>query len=330
MAYTRKTRMPTRRRNYRRRNTRKGTNHLTKTEKKETKAIVKQTLNRQLESKYFNCKTLTDSMALFRARSSIGGIGVRGFATCEDKNAAGTRIQYGVDTTNAIKYVTELNMNRSFADTDGTGTERSNAIVGHYCNPSLAQSEFILERDYLQSSDGGSDYATLNAAPYFVRVLRLCPRPTKLSTVDIDPENDAFVNELGQPTGIADSAFTPAALMLYKPNSRKYKVVADMKFEMVPPFTTTEVDTGLGTDALVTNIQRGGFMKKLVMRHDIGKKLYFESGSGSSGNSTAGQKNELILFHTCQLGIDSTNSLSSNSALNLLLAGKFVSTFKDP
>ena len=71
-------------------------------------------------------------------------------------------------------------------------------------------------------------------------------------------------------------------------------------------------------------------MKKLVMRHDIGKKLYFETGSGSSGNSTAGQKNEFILFHTCQLGIDSANSLSSNSALNLLLTGKFVSTFKDP
>jgi hypothetical protein len=323
--------MPNRRRTNRRRNTRTGGKHLTKTEKKETKAIVNATLNRKLESKYFNCKSITDSIALYRCRTNTNGIGVRGFATCEDKNAQGTRIQYGRDTSdNSVKYLTELNMNRSFSDQDSAGTERSNSIVGHYCNPSLAQSEFILERDYLQSSAGGSDYSTLNVAPYFVRVLRLCPRPTKLSTVDIDPENDAFVNELGQQTGVADSAFGPAQLMLYKVNSRKYKVVGDIKFEMVPPFTTTEVDTGIGTDALVTNIAKSGFMKKLVMRHDIGKKLYFESGSGSSGNSTAGQKNEFILFHTCQLGINSTNSLSSNSALNLLMSGKFVSTFKDP
>jgi hypothetical protein len=302
---------------------------LNKTEIKQVKAEAKKVVNKMTETKYFDCKSIQNSMSLHRARSNVNGIGVRGFATCEDKNAQGTRIQYGRNESNAVQYLTELNMNKAFALSDASGVA-ANAVVGHYCNPSLALSEFILERDYIQTSGNGSDYTTLNVAPYFVRVLRLVPRPSKLSTVTIDPENDAFVNELGTATGIADSAFGPQELMLYKPNSRKYRVISDTKFEMVPPFVTTEVDTGVGTDALVTNLAKSGFMKKLTMKHNIGKKLYFESGGNANVNSTAGQVNEFILFHTTQLGVNSQSSLLSNSALNMLIAGKFVSTFKDP
>lgn len=301
---------------------------LSKAAKSEVRKIAKSTQNKEIETKYFNCKSLQSSMALHRARSNVLGIGVRGFATCEDKNSQGTRIQYGVDSGNAHQYLTELNMNRTFNTTDGDNVS-ANAVVGHYCNPSLAKSEFIVERDFIQTAGGGTDYTTLNVAPYFVRVLRISPRAPKLSTVTCDPENDAFVNELGQATGIADSAFGPQELMLYVPNRRKYNVIADTKFNLVPPFCTTEVDTGVGTDALVTNLVRSGFMKKLTMKHNIGKKLYFEDGA-ATGNSTAGQQNEFILFHTCQLGIDSQNSLLQNSAVNVLLQGKFISTFKDP
>ena len=70
-------------------------------------------------------------------------------------------------------------------------------------------------------------------------------------------------------------------------------------------------------------------MKRMSMKHNIGKKLYFEDGP-ETGNSTAGQQNEFILFHTCQIGVDSQSSLLANSALNVLLQGKFISTFKDP
>lgn len=302
---------------------------LSKPAVKQVKDIAKKTMIKATETKYFDCKSLQSSLSFHRARSNVQGIGVRGFATCEDRNSQGTRIQYGRDSSNAIQYLTELNMNKTFATTDASSVA-ANAVVGHYCNPSLAKSEFILERDYIQTAGGGTDFTTQNVAPYFVRVLRLSPRPAKLSTVDIDPENDAFVNELGQATGVADSAFGPQELMLYKANARKYKVISDQSFTLVPPFVTTEVDTGVGTDALVSNLARGGYMKKLVMKHNIGKQLYFESGGASNTNSTAGQQNEFILFHTTQIGVNSQASLLNNSALNILIAGKFVSTFKDP
>jgi hypothetical protein len=300
--------------------------------KKAVTKIVKSTVKSNQESKYFDTKSLQSAMAFHRARSNVLGIGVRGFATCEDKNSQGTRVQYGVDSSNAHQYLTELNMNRTFAPTDPDNVS-ANAVVGHYCNPSLAKSEFIIERDFIQTADDGSSYTTLNVAPYYVRVLRITPNAKKLSTTEIDPENDAFINELGQETGVADSNFGPHELMMYLPNKRKYRVIADTKCTLVPPFVTTEVAQGGAagaSDALVTNLQKSGFMKRMTMKHNIGKKLYFEDGANTGGNSTAGQQNEFILFHTCQIGVDSQSSLLGNSALNALISGKFVSTFKDP
>lgn len=140
----------------------------------------------------------------------------------------------------------------------------------------------------------------------YCRILRLEPRASKFSTIDVDPQNDAFVTEQGQSTGVNISDFGPIQLKMLKPNSRKYKVIQDISFTLVPPFITSNVATGddaagpLGeTNALVTNMQRSGFARRFKFRHDIGKKLYFEAGGENKENSTSGQKNEFILFHFC-------------------------------
>lgn len=298
-------------------------------QKSTIRKMVRQEINSEADTKYFDCKSLQSNLSFHRARSNVSAIGVRGFATCEDKNAQGTRIQYGVDpSSNAHQYLTELNMNRTFAE-DASNSVAPNHVVGHYCNPSLAKSEFIMERKFLQTAGFGADYSTLRVAPYFVRVIRVAINAPKLSTINIDPENDLFMNELGQEKGIADSDFGPHELMMYIINKRKYKVIKDMKFELVPPFTSTDINTGVGTNALVTNLVSKGHMKRITMVHDIGTKLYFEAGGTTGDNSTAGQKNELILFHTCQIGVNSQADLLNNNALQVSLSGKFVSTFKD-
>lgn len=154
--------------------------------------------------------------------------------------------------------------------------------------------------------------------------------------MSIEPNLDAFVDELGQPTGIADSAFGPHELMLYKANARKYKVISDKSFTLVPPMTASNVATGQSatdpltdTGAQVTNIDGKACFKRIHMKHDIGKKLFFEEGGVDANNSQTGQKNEFILFHTCQIGVNSQSSSSGYNALKMLISGKFVSTFKD-
>lgn len=147
--------------------------------------------------------------------------------------------------------------------------------------------------------------------------------------------SDAFVNEVGQPAGIDDNDFGPVQLMTFKSNSRKYKVISDKSFTMVPPFTVNNQSTGFtaaGTDpanAGVSNLTASGCFKTITMRHDIGNKLYFPNGGHGRENSATGQKNEFILIHTCQIGINSADSIGANDATKMLVSGKFVSTFKD-
>lgn len=309
---------------------------LNKVEIKQTRQIADRLINKKAESKYFACSAIKESNGMLRCRTNNNGIGVRGYATCEDKNSQGTRIPYGKDDSNATQYLSELNMNRTESLASGSDHEKSMAVVGSYATPHYAASEFILERDYVNTAGFATDYSTESVAPYFVRILRLEPRASKFSTVDVDPQNDAFVTEQGNATGINLADFGPVQLKMLKANSRKYKVIQDISFTMVPPFIGTNVATGdtdagpLGeTNALVTNMQRSGFMKRLKMKHDIGKKLYFEAGGQNKTNSTSGQKNEFILFHTCHMGINSQSSLTSYNARELVISGKFVSTFKD-
>ena len=311
---------------------------LNKKEVKQTKQIVKKTVNAMAESKYFECQGVINGKSLLRARTNVKAIGVLGFATLEDKNSAGTRLPYGKDDQNAYQYLDELNMNRA---SDGSNQQtndfrKAQAVEGNYVTPSFAQSSFILARDYVSTLGmAANDYSTLAAAPYYVRILRLQPRASKFSTEDVNPMSDAFVDDVGQKTGIDDNDFGPIQLMTYKSNSRKYKVISDKSFTMVPPFTVSNQSTGLtaaGTDpanASISNLTANGCFKTMTMRHDIGNKLYFPSGSEGRHNSATGQKNEFILFHTCQVGVNSAASQTGNDATKLLVSGKFVSTFKD-
>lgn len=307
---------------------------LNKKEVKQTRQIVKKTVNAMAESKYFECKDLLVTKSLNRARTNIKGIGVMGFATLEDKNSQGTRLVYGRDDDNAYEYLTELNMNRASDKSNTNEFRKAQAVEGNYVTPSFAQSTFILEREYIQTSGVASDYSVMAAAPYYVRILRLSPKAPKMSTEDVNPMSDAFVNEKGEKTGIDDNDFGPVSLMTFKANSRKYKVISDKSFTMVPPYTANNQATGMAApsdtnNASVSNLTANGCFKTVQYKHDIGKKLYFPHGGQGRHNSSTGQKNEFILFHTCQLGVNSADSLVSNDATNLLVSGKFVSTFKD-
>ena len=309
--------------------TNSATRGLTKTAKKEVKALIK----RSEETKYFDCHDLIESIELYRARANVNAIGVYGFATCSNQNSGGSRIPYGVDSTNAVKYLDPLDMNKTFSNASGTDYEKSQAVVGSYCKPSYAATSFLLERQYVDlTGSQGSDYLANNSAPYFVRILRISPKSMKISNTSINPQLDAFLTNTNEPTGVHASTFGIQALQLFKPNTRKYNVLADIKTVMHVPFTSTTNSTGdisTPSGALISLNNSDNFMKTYNFTHDIGKKLFFTDGGGSNTNSATGQKNEFILIHTCQMGINSYNSLQNNSARKLRIALNTVSTYKE-
>merc|ERR1712070_335697 len=130
-------------------------------------------------------------------------------------------------------------------------------------------------------------------------------------------------------TGINDADFKNHQLMTYKLNGRKYKIIEDKSWIMAPPMILNNVATGQSdTDPLtevngnVSMYNVGNCLKTLQCRHDIGKKLFFEDGGEQEANSTSGQQNEFILFHTCLLGLNASASLSSYNACNALISTK--------
>lgn len=315
-------------------NTKKG---LTKTEKSQVKTIAKNAVNTLAETKYFNVSDFKENKPLHWATATKKSMGVRGYCTCENKNSQSVKIAYGVSTLDeTTEYLDELNMNRCFARDSATDFFKSQAICGAYASPSFAQSTFVLEREVGYVTGEASDYSTLNNAPYFVRMVRVCPRPTKLSTVTIQPSTDLFVDEWGRHTGISDSTFLNHQLMTYKLNGRKYKIIEDKSFIMAPPMIVNNVATGQSdTDPLsevngdVNNYNIANCMKTFQNRHDIGKKLFFQDGGEEEANSTSGQQNEFIFFHTCLLGVNASSSMNSYRANHLLISTKTVSSFKD-
>jgi hypothetical protein len=310
---------------------------LPKRRKTQVKTIAKKAVNNLAETKYFNVSGYKENKGLFFASATKKGIGVRGYCTCENKNSQNVKIPYGVSVVDStVEYLDELNMNRCFARDSSTDFFKSQAICGAYASPSFAQSTFTLEREVGYITGEGSDYSTLNNTPYFVRMVRVSPRPSKLSTVTINPSTDLFVDEWGRHTGISDSTFLNHQLMNYKVNGRKYKILEDKSFIMAPPMIVNNVATGQSdTDPLsevngsVNNYNIANCLKTIQRRHDIGKKLFFEDGGEEEANSTSGQQNEFILFHTCLLGINASAAINSYRANHMLISTKSVSSFKD-
>ena len=310
---------------------------LNKTEVKQVSTLAKRVVNKMAETKYFNVSGFKHSKPLYYARANVKNIGVRGYSTCENKNSQGTRIAYGRDTASGnVEYLDELNMNRCFSNSSGSDYYKSQAIEGAYVAPSFQQSTFVLERETAYTVAEASEYNSLKCAPYYVRIIRVSPRASKFSTIDVDPQNDLFVDEFGEATGINIPGFSTHQLMTLKLNGRKYKIISDKSCIMVPPMIMNNVATGQSdTDPLtevngnVAQYNTKGAFRTMSFRHNIGKKLFFERGAEAEANSTTGQTNEFVLFHTCHIGLNTHASPNSYDATDMLISTKSVSTFKD-
>lgn len=297
---------------------------LTKTEVKQTKKIAERVLNTKTESKYFRCVGMGDlndnglGQPLYPARSSYNQMYVLGYSTATGARLDGiSTYKYGISGA-ATKSIQALGMARTFGADETNDELVGNALDGNYATPSMASTEWNIQRLFDQVS---SETTSKDVAPYFVRIVRLVPRPKKGSYQDVDPETDAFLDEFSRETGVLASTFTNYELQMLKLNTKKYQVKADIKFMMTPAVIFNE-----SAPDYQATVAPGTHQKFLSFRHDIGKRLYYDNPEGT-GYPTDGMKQEFILFHVCHIGLG--NSASSNQPNGLRLGCKAVSTFKD-
>jgi hypothetical protein len=198
--------------------------------KKEVKSIAKQVFNKNVESKYFKTSSADSMTEIIPSQiQALSNMTCQGFCTGNRVN-----VQTGGNWLYGTAQMKTLNLNRLYISSDGAPVDQF-VLEGLYCNPSFAQSRFIVERMENDFSAAGSPAA--RALPYYVRILRIMPRTQLTSKQGVDPTLDAFLDTNGIAAGISTANFSKLQLMTLKPNTRKYKVIQDIKYIENSPLT---------------------------------------------------------------------------------------------
>lgn len=282
----------------------------------EVKQIAKKVVYGIAESKYFNTTTHVEKIpATIQTLSQMTCLG---FTTGDVLDSvAGSSYQYGTTSMRT------LNMPRVYDANDGAPLNNL-ALEGLYATPSFCQSRFLIERVALAT--GNVTNSPNRACPYYVRILRLQPRPRKSSNQDVQPNLDAFLDKNGLGKGVFTAGFNKLDLFTLKPNTRKYNVIADIKYTMNTPMTYNLVDIDSGT----YNVGpiNDSYMRTFNFTHDIGKKLFYKApdAGGDPNYPSMGFKNEFILIHFQPIGDDDT---VRNTANHVRVSVNGVSAFKD-
>jgi len=295
---------------------------LNKTEKNQVKAIM----NSKAEPKYFEPDISLQGQAL-KVQSTTATnqeIMVRAFTV----GPGGTTVLdniYGYESTGgAGRAITPMFMARTF-DANTTDSDYAAFIpVGKQVTSSMCQTKWRLHRNKVDTSDSEQDKI---AAPYVVRFIRVVPKASKFSDVDLVPRLDLFQNNFGVAYGVDSPAntyqrnFGVFEMMTSKVNSRKYTTIEDKQFQLGAPLVGTQLDTDL-----IETMSSMSSQKVLTCNHKQVKNLHY---SGSYDNADqrepiSGQLNEMIFVHVGVLGT-TTKSLG----LEMKIDVKPVATFKD-
>jgi hypothetical protein len=327
-----------RKRAARRRPTTKGAKKgLTKTEKKQVTTIAKRAVTSVAESKYFNVNGGIENYIAVPAWQSNGvnsEVSCWGFTTGLRRNAENSGIyKWGIDPANGNAVsMTSLNLNYLFRDTATPESRQQYSLEGLTCRPSYNEVKWLIERP---QSNTITDETT--AVPYKIRMLRLVPRALKASYQEIDPKNDCFLDAVNEPFGPSSLSATGTPVLnlrefhLAKANSRRYRVIADTTFTMLPSSVRTDIfDPGpdANNSPIVTQPSTSG-CKVMTTKHNIGKELHWQTpndtASAFSQYPDNGFEPEFVLFLVGALGGVGAGALTDN----IRISARPVSTFKD-
>lgn len=308
---------------------------LNKVEKKQVKAII----NKKAESKYFKTALMASPQGL-QLQTNVADeshIECHGFIAGVS-NIEGVAATYGYTSAGGVaSSITPLNIFKTFQATtvnaDGTvtaGDEQKYEVYipeGRRCAPSFAQTQMRIFRDCVNTN---SDDKAEMAVPYYYRVVRVLPKKQKFTDVELDPQSDLFLDNYGGSYGIysGGDAYTPAfqrfELMTSKINTRRYQVLDDIKFQLLPPTSTSNGFDDF--DGRLVSTINGNGAKLLTFNHKRPKTLYYDGNYQEQSGTQPLTNNcqEMIFVHCCMLGTD-----SPNINLQTKVDVKVVSMFKD-
>lgn len=297
-------------------------NALTKNQKKEVTVIAKKTVKDTAEPKYFNTTTINSLKRLspIQSRQGVVNNSVLAFSVGNPSGVGG----YGNAGGGAVTALTSLNMARLFT-VAAVAPLNNNVLEGSKCLPSLMKTEWTINYPQVNSSANAT-----GATPIYVRFIRVKPKVLKFTDASIEPKVDLFKDQYNAEIGINDSTFNDMELQNYTINRRKYTVLQDSSKILYPTSTYGDLQVTPGvTTSLVDNVGHRSNWTFSVTHKPNSKTYYYNNDPTQVGGDqlpSAGQSNELILIHFCNMGLSGSANQRGEA---VEVTCKPCATFKD-
>lgn len=285
---------------------------LNKTEKKQTKAIVKNAMKKEHTLKYFDSDDTNTAAA--PAVSTIPGtlrqVSVLAYSSTTNVNDAGTVQRYGQQN------VIPLELAKPFREDETNTVLRENAPNGNTVQPKIAKASFSIERVFnsIPIIPGGAPPVnppeqSANNLPITFRVIKV-EFKTAVGTQEVlDPNTDLFMDyRTNVPTGIDQPEFDRLQCKYAKINTKKYTKLMDTTFTVnqnniiTPQFHSAGGVSFALPPAFYS--KSGPAMKYLTIPFQLSQrkngKLYYEDPNGAVplNTFTSGGKRQLLLIHS--------------------------------
>lgn len=314
---------------------------LNKTEKKQTKAIVKNAIKKEHTLKYFNSDNTFTAAApnTSTVGSALKQVSVLAYSSTTDKNDQNETQKYG--SQNIIPFF----LARPFREDEGDTVLRENAPNGNTVAPKIARVAFSIERvchteGYIADPQNPPDDAAHNL-PITIRMMKIQFKTQVGTAEELDINTDLFLDyRTGKPTGIDQGDFDRLQCRYGKINTKKYTKLSDTIFTInqnniiTPQFHS-------GTDGIPAQFftKSGAAIKHMIVPFQLSQrkngKLYYEDPNGTATLDTfnSGGQRQLVLFHAWyENGHDllgATGQPNAPTSVDLQIKHKCQSAFVD-
>jgi len=316
---------------------------LNKTEKKQTKQIVKAAIKKEHVLKYFNSSSTDGAAATVPAITTVGNnkeVSVVAFSSTTEFNNAGAAVKFGPQD-----YV-PLHLARPFKENNADESLNAQALNGQYCLPKRATTTFSIERVAYAVPDDDEGFGPKDKAahslPIYYRIIKVGVKAQQGNAIVIDPNTDIMVDSFGQPYGPNSDNFNRLNMRMSPINTKKYTKIMDITGTLNQNnIMTPVIHPRTAGNATEMYTQKNGASLKhmtipfMLSQRKNGKLFYDQPQQAGTGPSTftSGGKRELVLcFFTFENGhnlLGGTDQLKAPLGDDIQIKFKSTSAFVD-
>lgn len=316
---------------------------LNKTEKKQTKQIVKAAIKKEHVLKYFNSSSTDGSAAIAPQFTTIGNnkeVSVVAFSSTTEFNNAGAAVKFGPQD-----YV-PLHLARPFKENNTDESLNAQALNGQYCLPKRATTTFSIERVAYevpaQATGFVPDPKVAHTLPIYYRIIKVGVKAQQGNAIVINPNLDIMVDSFGQPYGPDSDNFNRLNMRMSPINTKKYTKIMDLTGVINQNNIITPTNPGNHADSRSSSVtqKNGASLKHMTIPFMLSQrkngKLFYDqpqqAGTGPATFTSGGKRELLLCFFTFECGhnlLGGTDQLKAPIGSDIQIKFKSTSAFVD-